>query len=169
MGSSPTGRTLIMNKIDKIYSLLKEAEDIAMSEGYGNIFYNEQFIELFVANLVNETWNKETQGGDAFDSEGHPTEYKAINMRSKGKGSFQFHWLSENKIEKLKQCKTMKFIIRDGVTIKEIYELPTSELIGLIEEKSTGSCTDIAGHKSFSLDVIISKGAKKIYGDTNDE
>jgi hypothetical protein len=123
------------NKIEKIYSLLKEAEDIAMSEGYGNIFYNEQFIELFIANKVGETWNSETQGGDAFDSEGNPTEYKAINMRSKAKGSFQFHWLSESKIEKLKQTKTMKFVIRDGITIKEIYELPTSALIGLIEEK----------------------------------
>ena len=63
----------------------------------------------------------------------------------------------------------MKFIIRDGVTIKEIYELPTSKLIGLIEEKSTGGHTNIAGHKSFSLDIIISKGAKKIYGDNDNE
>ena len=47
-----------------------------MSEGYGNIFYNEQFIELFIADRVGEKWNKETQGGDAFDSEGNPTEYK---------------------------------------------------------------------------------------------
>ena len=153
-------------KIDKIYSLLKQAEDIAMTEGYGNIFYNEQFIELFTANKINERWNTETQGGDAFDSGGNPTEYKAINMRSKGKGSFQFHWLSEKKIEKYKQCKTMNFIIRDGITIKEIYELPTSKLIGLIEEKATGS-KDISGHKSFSLDDIIRKGAKKIYGDND--
>tara|TARA_Y100000004_G_scaffold190669_1_gene248159 strand:- start:471 stop:947 length:477 start_codon:yes stop_codon:yes gene_type:complete len=153
------------HKIEKIYSLLKEAEDIAMSEGYGNIFYNEQFIELFIADRLGETWNKETQGGDAFDSEGNPTEYKAINMRSKSAGSFQFHWLSEAKIEKLKQCKTMKFVIRDGVTIKEIYELPTSKLIGLIEEKSMDNT--IHGHKSFSLQNIIDMGAEKIFSACN--
>ena len=152
-----------MNNIDKIHSLLKQAEDIARSEGYENIFYNEQFIELFTANKISETWNQETHGGDAFDIDGDPTEYKAINLRSKGKGSFQFHWLYQKKIERLKKCKTMKFIIRDGVTIKEIYELPTSKLIGLIEEKSSGT-DNISGSKAFSLNTIINKGAKKIYG-----
>ena len=90
-----------MNKtVTKIKSLLKQAQDLAQDElGLENIFYNERFVELMIANELGHEYGNNTQGGDAWDSvKKKPVEYKAINLRSKGKGTFQFHWLSENKI-----------------------------------------------------------------------
>lgn len=68
-----------------------------------------------------------------------PVEYKAINERSKsGKGSFQFHWLSENKIKGYAETEDMYFAIRDGVTLKKIYQVPTTDVIPYLKSKSTG-------------------------------
>ena len=93
-----------MEAIKQIQSLLQEAEQIAKDElGLDNIFYNERFVEMFMANHLGHEYGNNTQGGDALDATETPTEYKAINLRSKSKGTFQFHWLSKNKIKKYAQ------------------------------------------------------------------
>ena len=153
-----------MNKgsILKIKNHLKEAEKIAEEElGISNIFYNEGFIELFMADDLNHKWNSETQGGDAYEMDESPTEYKAVNTRSKSKGSYQFHWLSDKKVKKYSETKNMYFATRDGVSITEIYKLPTEKLLSKIEEKSTGG-KSISGHVSFSLNQLKTMGAEQI-------
>ena len=119
------------NAISKIKKLLVEAEEIAEKElGLENIFYNERFIELFISDALGHKYGNNTQGGDAYDSDKKkPVEYKAINLRSKSKGTFQFHWLSENKINQYNQTEDMYFCVRDGVTIKDIYKVPTKDII----------------------------------------
>jgi len=128
-----------MEAIKQIQSLLQEAEQIAKDQlGLDNIFYNERFIEMFMANHLGHEYGNNTQGGDALDATKTPTEYKAINMRNKGKsGTFQFHWLSENKIEKYAQTNNMYFAVRDGVTIKKIYEVPTDVIMSVLEAKAS--------------------------------
>ena len=152
-----------MSALDKIQQHLQAAEQIAKDElGVNNIFYNEAFIETFMASRLDHTWNPETQGGDAFESDGTPTEYKAINTRSKSNGSFQFHWLSDNCVDKLRNTNNMYFARRDGVTISEIYRVPTPELMDKIEEKCTKSkSTD--GHVSFSLKQIKEMDPDKVF------
>ena len=127
-----------MEAIKKIQALLVEAQQIAKDEfDLDNIFYNERFIEMFMANHLGHEYGNNTQGGDALDESGTPTEYKAINMRNKGKsGTFQFHWLSENKIEKYAQTNNMYFAVRDGVTIQKIYEVPTNIIMPVLEAKA---------------------------------
>ena len=143
-----------MSPLQKINSLLKQAEKIAEEElGITNIFYNEAFVEAFIADELGHEWNTKTQGGDAFEPDGTPTEYKAINVRGKYKGTFQFHWLSENKMEKLRNTKNMYFAIRDGVQLKEVYSVPTEKLIDKIQEKATNS-KSTNGHISFTLEQI---------------
>jgi hypothetical protein len=126
------------------------AQKIAKDElGLDNIFYNERFIELFIADRLGHKYGNNTQGGDAIEKE-RPTEYKAINTRSKsGKGTFQFHWLSDKKIEKYKETKNMYFAIRDGITILRIYRVATKQIMERVDKKATGS-KDIRGHASFS-------------------
>ena len=88
--------------VNQIEDLLLKAEKIANEElGLVNVFYNERFIELFIANRIGHKYGNYTQGGEAIESyTGKPTDYEAINTRSKsGKVTFQFHWLSKNKIE----------------------------------------------------------------------
>tara|TARA_R100001509_G_C4831767_1_gene203561 strand:- start:44 stop:511 length:468 start_codon:yes stop_codon:yes gene_type:complete len=154
-----------MNKaVTKIKSLLKEAQDIAQDElGLENIFYNERFVELFMANELGHDYGNNTQGGDAYDSnKKKPVEYKAINTRSKGKGTFQFHWLSENKINQYSQTEDMYFCIRDGVDIKEIYRVPTKDIIPHLKKKSTGN-KSIHGHWGTNVNKLINElNAEKI-------
>ena len=143
-----------MTSLQKINNLLREAERIAEYElGVTNIFYNEAFVEAFMADQLGHRWNVDTQGSDAYEPDGTPTEYKAINVRGKYKGTFQFHWLSENKMDKLRTTKNMYFAIRDGVELKEVYSVPTDKLIDKIQEKATNS-KSTNGHISFTLEQI---------------
>ena len=155
-----------MEAIKKIQALLVEAQQIAKDEfDLDNIFYNERFIEMFMANHLGHEYGNNTQGGDALDESGTPTEYKAINMRNKGKsGTFQFHWLSENKIEKYAQTNNMYFAVRDGVTIQKIYEVPTNIIMPVLEAKATGG-KSINGHAGFNEKKLIETfNAKLVYG-----
>jgi hypothetical protein len=153
-----------LKAVKDIHSHLLEAEKIAKEIlGLNNIFYNEQFYELFTAAELGHKYGNDTQGGDGFEVDiNKPTEYKAINLRSKGNGSFQFHWLSENKIRKYRQTENMYFVLRDGVTPKEIYKISTEKIMPYLDENATGS-KDIGGHSSFSIDKMITVlGAVKV-------
>lgn len=146
-----------LESVSKIEKLLQEAEKIAKNElGLDNIFYNERFIELFTAAKLQHEYGNATQGGDAYETDiQKPTEYKAINMRNKGKNSsFQFHWLSDAKVKKYKQTENMYFVVRDGVTIKKIYKVKSKEVFPYIDKKSTGS-SNINGHVGFNESKVI--------------
>jgi hypothetical protein len=146
-----------LESIKKIEKLLQQAEKIAKEElELDNIFYNERFIELFAAAKLNHLYGNDTQGGDAFEPDiKKPTEYKAINLRNKGKNaSFQFHWLSTKKVNKYKQTDNMYFIVRDGVTIQKIYKVKSKEVFPFIDKNSTGSAS-INGHVGFNENKVI--------------
>ena len=86
-----------------------------------------------------------------------------INLRSKSKGTFQFHWLSKNKIKKYAQTNNMYFAIRDGVTIEKIYEVPTDVIMPVLEAKATNS-KSINGHAGFNEKKLIEEfNAKLVY------
>lgn len=143
--------------VSKIEKHLQEAERIAKEElGLNNIFYNERFIELFTSSKLSHKYGNDTQGGDAFEIDiNKPTEYKAINLRNKGNtASFQFHWLSENKIKKYKETENMYFIVRDGVTIKKIYKVLSKNVFPYIDKNATGS-DSINGHVGFNEKKVI--------------
>ena len=71
----------------------------------------------------------------------YPTEYKSAKVG----GTFQFHWLSVTKMKKIQECKNIYFLVTEGVTITEIYCLPTSKILVLIAEKASGG-KSIDGH-----------------------
>jgi len=151
-----------MEWIEQIKTHLSEADRIAKENGVPNLFYNEMFLELIAAQALGHQWKPHTQGGDAYETETSPTEYKFINLRNKTAGSFQFHWLSENKMKKLQSYDNMFFGVRDGVEIQEIWKLSSDKILTMIEEKATGT-KKINGHKSFSLDKIKELGAEQVY------
>lgn len=146
-----------IESINRIEKLLQEAEKIAKEElNLDNIFYNERFIELFTASKLNHEYGNNTQGGDAFEIDiQKPTEYKAINLRNKGKNSsFQFHWLSDKKVQKYKETENMYFIVRDGVTIKKIYKVKSENVFPYIDKNATGS-NSINGHVGFNENKVV--------------
>jgi hypothetical protein len=150
--------------ISKISELLLEADKIARKNNVDNLFYNEMFMELILADKLGHTWESHTQGSDAIETETQkPTEYKLINLRNKsGSGSYQFHWLSDDKMVELSKTENMFFAQREGIVIKEVLKLPTKVILPLIAEKATGS-KSIHGHKSFSHSTIKKLGGQIIY------
>lgn len=162
------------NAIKRIADLIQEAQDISEKElGINNIFYNESYIDMIIADILGHDYNSETQGGDAFDLEGNWIEYKTINANSKGTGSFQFHWLSHEKIEKYRKSKFF-FIVRQGARILRIYHIDNKILIPILEEKykegeerrkTLGKEKSIDAHKSFSEKKLLELGGELIYGE----
>jgi hypothetical protein len=158
-----------MNPLEQISFYLNKINEITQKNNLGNIFYNEQYLELLIANILNHKYNS-GQGCDAYDENGNPVEYKSINLNSKTIGSFQFHWLSKNKIDKYLTCKYFFFCIRKGVEILEIYKLKSDKILDILINKSKEKetyCTEnkrkINAHKSFSLLKLKQMGAELVY------
>lgn len=110
-------------------------------------------------------YNIETQGSDALDQHDNPVEYKCIVKKDGAySGSFQFHWLSAEKIEKYKKCSHFYFAWRDGFTIEKIIKVDRSILMNKILKKA-GEGGSTAGHKSFghkSIEELVKAGQASI-------
>jgi len=141
-------------KILQIISKLKEGVEIANGLQIRNLLYNEAYVDLMIAVYLNHKYNMKTQDGDALDTEDNPVEYKSI-IKKKGvySGSFQFHWLSKEKIAKYDQCTHFYFAWRDGFEIEKIIKVPKDVLMPEIIKKA-GRGGSTAGHKSFSPTTI---------------
>jgi len=161
--------------LDDIFKKIKEIKELSNKIGIDNIFYNEQYKELEIARLLKHVHN-EGQGSDAvFNNEN--CEYKSMNGE---RGSFQYHWLSESKMEKLRKTPHHYFCVYDdsGIFITKIYYISKDKIIPSLEEsanlakenldiinksskKTKTKNTD--AHKSFSLSKIIELGGELVY------
>ena len=74
---------------------------------------------------------------------------------------FQFHWLSENKMKKYKQTDKMYCVMRDGVSLEEIYEVDTKKILKAMEQNSTNN-KSIHGHAGFSLKKLKENLSKNL-------
>jgi len=154
-------------RILTIISKLKEGVEIAKELRIKNLLYNEAYVDLMIAVYLNHKYNMETQDGDALDTEGNPVEYKCV-LKKNGvySGSFQFHWLSKEKIAKYNQCTHFYFAWRDGFEIEKIIKVPRDVLMPEIIKKA-GPGGSTAGHKSFSPATIehfvTTKQAEVVY------
>ena len=137
----------------------------------GSIFYNEKYLEVILCNVLGILYNNETQGPDAFEN-GDWVELKITNKNEEGKfGSFQFHWLSKNKLDKYKKTKYIYFVFRDGIKFLKIYKMNMADFYPYLEEKAKRDGTylleetKINSHLSISSEKkLIELGAIKIYG-----
>ena len=117
---------------DKIISLLKEAYELAINNGYGDIFYNEQYLELLISDELGHTWHPGT-GPDAYDGD-QLVEYKTQRIDSTCT-EFKFHWVTYNKLEKLKKYSDVYFVFRDGAELLEIYKMPMSYILEKLNKR----------------------------------
>lgn len=116
-----------------------------LQNNINDILYNQKYLELLAAQRHGLIYNPEQQGADATFPNGDEVEIKCC----KEGGSWQFHWLSNNKMDKIRRTTHLLFAIHDGYSIVRSYLVPTSRVLGLIEQKATGTA-NIGGHKSFS-------------------
>lgn len=152
-------------RILQIISKLKDGVEIANELQIKNLLYNEAYVDLMIAVYLNHKYNIKTQDGDALDREGNPVEYKCIVKKNGAySGSFQFHWLSKEKIAKYNQCTHFYFAWRDGFEIEKIIKVPKDVLMPeIIKKADLGGST--AGHKSFSpatIEHFVKIGQAKI-------
>jgi hypothetical protein len=162
---------------------LQEVYSYAEKAGIRNLFYNEQYIELIMAHLLGHTYNINTRGPDAYDEDGAWVEYKTINLAGKSNGSFQFHWLSNDKIEAYKKVKDVYCAIRHNIQILKIWSLPMDFIIHDLETRNTfaennrlflnnngvNKRKNIDAHKSYSVSTIIELGAQLVYCSDEDK
>lgn len=144
-------------KIALLRDALELSYNIAEELELGNIFYNEGFAEFFLAQDLGHEWNKKTQGPDGFSDEGG-AEYK---MRSSPDGNFQFHWLSEKKMNRMKEEFTWAyFATRNRTHFTEVWRIPMSSLLPTLNESSVP--TGGSGHRSYGLQELIDLGATQV-------
>jgi len=151
-------------RVNQIISRLKQGVDLATELEISNLLYNEAYVALMIANTLGHKFNIETQGesGDALDAEDNPVEYKFITKKGDNYSgcSFQFHWLSAEKIARYQLCSHFYFAWRDGFVIEKIVCIERDILMPEIIAKA-GADGSTAGHKSFGharIDKLVVDG-----------
>lgn len=162
--------------IKELLTKVEEIKNIGRKLGYNNILYNEQYKELEISIILGHIYN-EGQGEDAINMFGEGCEYKTMMGE---KGSFQYHWISKDKLEKLRKTPHHYFITYSKETgrIDKIYYLSVDKFIKDIEivylnsenkrkiineNSKVKKSKNIDAHKSYTLNKIKSMGAKLIY------
>jgi hypothetical protein len=158
--------------INELVSLLERAVFIGREYFMEtDIFYNGKWFDYVCAKKLDLRIKIGTQGCDAYEKDGSKVELKSTLINKTGKrGSFQFHWLSKNKLKEYKQTKYVYFIIRDGCKITEAYKLPMDIIYPFLEKKAKEKGTfdsdkddDIDAHWSISsIQKITKLGGIKI-------
>lgn len=161
-------KKLILQKIN-------EVKELSRMIGHPNILYNEQYKELELAMTLGHIYN-EGQGEDATVNNEN-CEYKTMVGE---KGSFQYHWISKEKLDKIKDTPHHYFGVynKDTSKLDKIYYLPVGKILPEIEavyllaeknrvllnENTTKKKTkNIDAHKSFSLSKIKTLGAQVVW------
>lgn len=135
--------------MDKLKQGLSLIRDFCKDNSIEDVLYNQKYLEIMAAERHGMIYNPNTQGADATNPiTGGDVEIKCCREG----GSWQFHWLSKNKMEKLKKTETIILAVHNNYEIVRSYKLDStkcSQIKTLIEQKSTGT-SSIGGHKSFS-------------------
>ena len=117
---------------------------------------------MVAAAILSHNCNIGTRGPDALNEQLDFTEYKSAEQG----GSYQFHWLSANSIASVKAVRQMIAIVRSGAELKQMLNLVGDvwdKVSAGVISKSTNTA-DISAHKSFTLDHLLTMGAKVVYG-----
>jgi hypothetical protein len=135
--------------IDELEKGLDLIRKFCEENGIKDVLYNQKYLEIMAAKRHGMVYNPDPQGADATNpATGGDVEIKCCREG----GSWQFHWLSNNKMNKLKKTEQMILAVHNNYQILRSYQLNPSQCNDiklLIEQKATGT-SSIGGHKSFS-------------------
>lgn len=133
---------------------LQLIKDFCKQNGIDDVLYNQKYLELLAAERHGMVYNPDPQGADATNpSTGGDVEIKCC----KEGYSWQFHWLSNNKMQKLRNTESFILAVHDGYAITRSYLVDRAQLLGMIESKATGTA-NIGGHKSFTEKQLAKLG-----------
>ena len=86
-------------------------------------------------------------------------EYKSISKRT---NSFQYHWLSPDKLDKIREIPHNYFAVYEDDKLKEIFYLHVDVLIPHFETVVNNNPNKWS-HKSFSLRALRDMNAESVY------
>ncbi|MBM3404402.1 MAG: hypothetical protein FJY10_05880 [Bacteroidetes bacterium] len=156
------------NRVTEIISKLQEGVEIANELHISNLLYNEAYVALMIANILGHKFNIDTQEVDALDHNNNPVEYKFISRKAitgyTGR-SFQFHWLSVEKVARYNLCSHFYFAWRNGFVIEKIICVSNHAIMQkiLANQAPEGST---AGHASFgprTIERLVPANATIVY------
>ncbi|MCF8464849.1 MAG: hypothetical protein K9G41_08410 [Flavobacteriales bacterium] len=155
--------------VSEIISKLQEGVEAASKElQIPNLLYNESYVGLIIASILGHKCSITPQGSDALDENDNPVEYKFISRRNEVYTglSFQFHWLSAEKVVKYQQCTHFYFAWRVGFVVEKIIRVESAILMPEIIAKA-GIDGSTKGHKSFGYrrieNLVASRQATVVY------
>jgi hypothetical protein len=156
-----------MSDVEKIVSLIVEAQDIAKRSGYNNILQPGFIKEMIVANILGHQVHKTKHEPDAYDKQDSSICYEYLSCFEKG--SFQFDRMFKNPVEK--RSKSLQRITRNSkiycavfekespLNVLEIYELEP-EVVAKEAEKQLDSSSNDISHVGFSIKWVTINGEK---------
>jgi hypothetical protein len=156
-----------MSDVEKIVSLIVEAQDIAKRSGYNNILQPGFIKEMIVANILGHQVHKTKHEPDAYDKQDSSICYEYLSCFEKG--SFQFDRMFKNPVEK--RSKSLQRITRNSkiycavfekespLNVLEIYELEPEVVAKEAERQLDSSSNDIS-HVGFSIKWVTINGEK---------
>ena len=156
-----------MSDVDRIVSLIVEAQDIAKRSGYNNILQPGFIKEMIVANILGHQVHKTKHEPDAYDMNDSSVCYEYLSCFEKG--SFQFDRMFKSPVEK--RSKSLQRITRNSkiycavfekespLNVLEIYELEPEVVAKEAERQLDLSSNDIS-HVGFSIKWVTINGEK---------
>ncbi len=117
------------------------------------------FIAFTLKNNARIAKKKEPWTFSEFLNNGEKCEYKSISKRT---GSFQYHWLSPDKLEKIKYNTHNYFAVYENDKLKEIFYLHVDVLMPHFE-MAVNNNPDKWSHKCFSLRALRDMDAESVY------
>ena len=164
---SPEAKTSLTD-IQELLNKINEAKAIGRRLGFPNILYNEQYKELEISITLGHKYN-EGQGPDATNEVGEKCEYKTMTGE---KGSFQYHWISREKIDQLDNPIITMLSIKKHRYTGKIYYIHIDQIIRELnpdfsrekkERKILNKSKHTNASKSNSIAKIKQLGAKVVY------
>jgi len=156
-----------MSDVDRIVSLIVEAQNIAKRSGYNNILQPGFIKEMIVANILGHQVHKTKHEPDAYDMNDSSICYEYLSCFEKG--SFQFDRMFKSPVEK--RSKSLQRITRNSkiycavfekespLNVLEIYELEPEVVAKEAERQLDLSSNDIS-HVGFSIKWVTINGEK---------
>ena len=156
-----------MSDVDRIVSLIVEAQDIAKRSGYNNILQPGFIKEMIVANILGHQVHKTKHEPDAYDMNDSSICYEYLSCFEKG--SFQFDRMFKSPVEK--RSKSLQRITRNSkiycavfekespLNVLEIYELEPEVVAKEAERQLDLSSNDIS-HVGFGIKWVTINGEK---------
>jgi hypothetical protein len=156
-----------MSDVERIVSLIVEAQDIAKKSGYNNILQPGFIKEMIVANILGHQVHKTKHEPDAYDMQDSSVCYEYLSCFEKG--SFQFDRMFKSPVDKRE--KSLQRITRNTkiycavfekefpLNVLEIYELEPETVAKEAERQLDLSSNDIS-HVGFSIKWVTNNGEK---------